>query len=122
MKKNGYTIIELLVIVILLGVASFITIRGVSHALVDNKEELYQDDVHSILDSAKLYGMDNLEELKSNHSIIVTVQDLIDKSYLGSDEEGNFIDVRTNGATLNNIKIAIIYDEKSDSINAELEK
>ena len=91
MKKNGYTIIELLVIVILLGVASFITIRSVSHALVDNKEELYQDDVHSILDSAKLYGIDNLEELKSNHSIIVTVQDLIDKSYLGSDEEGNFI-------------------------------
>ena len=121
MKKIGYTLVELLILVIVMGVAAFFTIRSVSYALVDNTNELYNDSIHLILESAKAYGNDNLEALKES-SMVVTVQDLIDKSYLGCEEDGSFKDVRTKGATLNDLKVAIIYDEKSDSVNAELEK
>ena len=122
MKKNGYTLIELLVIIVVMGIIAFITIRGVSYALVDNTDELYQDDIYSILESAKLYGENNITELKEKNSMIITVQDLIDNTYLASDEEGNFNDIRTKGATLNNLQIALTYDQENDSVKAELTK
>lgn len=122
MKRNGYTLIELLVVIAVMGLIAFITIRSASYALVDNTDELYQDDIYSILESAKLYGTNNIEELKEKSSMIITVQDLIDNTYLASDEEGNFKDIRTKGATLNNLQIAITYDEENDSVNAELTK
>ena len=122
MKRNGYTWIELLAVIVILGIGAFITIRKVSYALVDNTDELYQNDIYSILESAKLYGNDNLEELKNNNSMIITVQDLIDNNYLSSDEEGNYKDIRTKGAVLNNIQIAIIYDKDNDSVITELAK
>ena len=119
MKKNGYTLVELLVLVVAMGVAAFFTIRNVSYALVDNTNELYNESIYSILEAAKTYGNDNLEALKES-SMVITVQDLIDKSYLGSDENGNFKDIRTEGATLNDLKIAISYDEENNSIKAKL--
>ena len=122
MKKNGYTLIELLVVIAIMGLIAFFTINRVSHALVDNRDELYEDDIYSILESAKLYGNNNITELKEQNSIVITVQDLIDNQYLASDEEGNFNDVRTKGATLNNLQIAITYDKEKDSVNAKLAK
>ncbi len=119
MKKNGYTLIELLVLVVLMGVAAFITIKSVSYALVDNTNELYNESIYSILEAARIYGNDNLEELKQS-SMVVTVQDLIDKSYLGCEEDGSFKDIRTEGATLNDLKVTISYDAENDSIKAKL--
>ena len=115
MKRNGYTLVELLILVVGLGIAAFFTIKNVSYALVDNTNELYNDSIYSILEAAKIYG----EALKQS-SMVVTVQDLIDNSYLGCEEDGSFKDVRTEGATLNDLKIAISYDEENNSIKAKL--
>ena len=120
MKKNGYTLIELLIVVVVLGVVSFLTINKVSHSLVDNTDEIYKEDIYSILESAKVYGEANKETLMESSSMVITVQDLIDNDYVGCDDNGNYIYVRSDGATLNDLKIVISYDKENDKINSEL--
>ncbi len=120
MKKNGYTLIELLALIIGLGVVALISLKSASYAFVDNTEELYHENIVSILECAKQYGSDNLETLKEEKELIVTVNELIEKNYIGSDENGNYVDVRDENETLNNVKIAIAYDEKNDEIKTEV--
>ena len=120
MKKNGYTLMELIVLIVGLGLIALIGIKNASYAFTDNKDELYHESIVSILECAKQYGNDNLETLKEEKQLIITVNELIEKNYIGSDEDGNYIDVRDENETLNNTKIAIEYNEKTEEITTEV--
>ncbi len=110
--KRGYTVIELLVLIIVLGVITAITIGTTSYAFADHSEEYYKVKIANIESNAKRYAM-SIEQLKTDKTMIITVKDLVKKGYISKDNsEGDIIDPRNSKATLNNMKIKISYDEE----------
>ena len=108
--RKGYTIVELLVIIIVLGIATAITIGTTSYAFENHSKEYYEVKVRNIESNAKRYAM-SLGTLEDNNKII-TVKDLVDAGYLSPDnEDGDIIDPRNSKSTLNNVKIKLTYDE-----------
>ena len=111
-NKRGYTVIELIIVMILFGVVTAITISATSYAFKDNSEEFYKARVNNIESNAKRYGM-TLEEVKTEGSKIIIVNDLVEAGYLSADnDKGDIIDPRNSKATLNNVKIKITYSEE----------
>lgn len=118
MKKNGYTLIELLVLVGILGIAMFVIISKTSFAFQDNKEELYENQKNLILRQAKEFG-GTLENLKADKEAIVMVSELIEYEYLAPNSDDKYIDVR-NGNDISNLKIKLVYNEEDESITASI--
>ena len=111
-NRKGYTVIELIIVMILFGVVTAITISATSYAFKDNSEEFYRARVKNIESNAKRYGM-TLDEVKTEGSKIIIVNDLVESGYLSADnEKGDIIDPRNSKATLNNVKIKITYSDK----------
>ena len=121
MKKNGYTIYDILIIIAVLAVSALIIIPKVSNALdkADNKDEVYNDILHSYLKIAEIYGNDKKEEIKNGEHTIVSIDDLIKNEYLFTEEE-EIIDIRDNTTKMNNIKFKLIYNEEEDRVYAEV--
>ena len=110
MKKNGYTGIEILIVIIVLGVATLAVLTTTSNAFKDNSEELYSETKHLIEHQASLYGK-SLSNLKDEGNVVITLDDMINAGYYVADSNGNVVDPRNSNATLNNLKIKLIYNE-----------
>ena len=121
MKKNGYTIYDILIIIAILGVSALIVIPSVSNALnsADNKDEVYSEIMENYLTIAEIYGNDKKEDIKEGNHTIISINDLIENGYLKSYSE-DIIDIRDNITKMNNIKIKLTYDENEDKIHAEV--
>lgn len=117
MKKNGYTLVELLVLIGVLGVVVFVVISQTSYAFKDNTEELYENQRVLIERQAREYAK-TLETIKEDKEAIVMVSELIEKEYLIA-EDGEYKDVRT-GEKLNDMKIKVTYDETTDTFDASI--
>ena len=120
-KKNGYTAIDLVIVIVVFGIITFFTISKVSYALSDNTEELYDLEIKYIETQAQTYGNTKKEEIKEK-STTVTVNHLINEKYLKADDDsGNIFDPRDKTETLNDKKVKLKYDSKTDSIKAEFQ-
>ncbi len=120
-KKNGYTAIDLLIVIVVFGVLTFFTISKVSYALSDNKEEVYNLEVKYIELQAEAYGNTKIEEIKAKPTT-VTVDHLINEHFLDPDDDSNNIyDPRDKTETLNAKKVKLTYDEKNNKIKAKFQ-
>ncbi len=121
MKKNGYTAIDLLIVIVVFGAITFFTISKVSYALSDDKSEVYNLEVKYIEQQARAYGNTKIEEIKQK-STTVTVDHLINEHFLDPDDESNNIyDPRDKTETLNNKKVKLTYDEKNNEVKAKFQ-
>lgn len=118
MKKNGYTIIEMLIVIIVLGIFTVGILTTTSYAYKDKTPEFYRELVDSIERQATLYGK-TLNNLKEEKNLVVTLNDLVEAGYYIGDDNGNVTDPRNSKATLNGLKIKITYNE-DESITAEV--
>ena len=117
-KRNGYTFIDILVVIIALGLFTLFTVPELSHAFENNKDTLYDESLELYLNQATKYGNTIKSEVKENNSYIVTIKDLVDKGYIGS-TNGDVTDIR-DGSSMLNMKIHLIYDEEKDEVYAEV--
>lgn len=118
LKKNGYTFIDILIIIVGLGLATLFTVPKISHAFEGDKDELYSETLELYLKQATKYGDTIKEEIKNSDSYVVSIKDLVDKGYVGS-INGEVTDIR-DGSSMLNLKIHLIYNDNSDSVYAEL--
>lgn len=118
MNKKGYTIIDIIILIMGLALVFAICLPKFSHAFETNTEEIYQSNLKLYLEQASLYGNSIKEEVKNNDSYIITIKDLVDNNYLGTNN-GDVIDVRDNSSMLD-VKIHLIYDEENDNVYAEM--
>lgn len=84
MKKNGFTLIEIIAVIVIIGIIALITIPAVESLINNSKESLYNSQVKMIESAAKKWGLDNVNYLpddKSNFSCI-NVDGLVAKGYL----------------------------------------
>ncbi len=113
MNRKGYTVIELIIVMIVFGIITAITLGATSYAFKDNSDEFYKVRIRNIESNAKRYAM-TLDEVKTEGSKVITVDDLVDVGYLSADnDKGEIIDPRNSKATLNSMKIKLTYNEKN---------
>ena len=64
--KKGFTLIELIGIIVILGVISFIVFPVVSSSIKNGKEKAYNEQVGRIIEAAKKWANDNTDLLPSD--------------------------------------------------------
>lgn len=87
--KNGFTLIELVMVILLLGVIAVITVPTVNQAIKNSKIDTYERQVETIENTAKTYmskhsGM--LPSQNSNDKVCVTVNQLQKEGLLSKDK------------------------------------
>ena len=117
-RKNGYTVIDILAVIVGLGLLTLFTIPKLSYAFLDNKDELYNESLNLYLTQAENYGNTIKDEVKADDTYIVSIKDLVDKGYIGT-VSGSVNDIR-DGSSMLDIKFHLIYDEEHDNVYAEL--
>ena len=119
MKKNGYTIPELLTVFAVLGLIVIITIATTSYAFKDNTQDLYETKIHGIEKVAVIYGQ-NSEALKNDKNLVITVNDLVREGYIHPDGEDNKVtDPRNSKGSLNSLKIKLSMND-SEKVEAKV--
>lgn len=106
-KNNGFTLIELLAVIMILGLVGLIAIPTVTKTLKDSKEKLYNSQVKMIEQSAKKWGIDNIDRLSENKKVYLELNDLLAEGYI---EQQELKDPRDSKKTMNGC-IIIEYDD-----------
>ena len=111
MNNKGYTLTELLIVIIVLGVFTITLISTTSNAFKDRSSEHFDAKVMLIEKEAALYGA-TLSNLKEEGTLLITVKDLVDHGYFIPDtNDGDVIDPRNSKSTLNGLKIKLTYND-----------
>ena len=63
MKKNGFTLAELLGVIILLGVLLVIVVPVVGNSIVQSKQKAYDKQIDTVITSAKNWAADNIDNV-----------------------------------------------------------
>ena len=83
MKKNAFTLIELLAAITILALLVLIAVPTVSNQLNDTKDTLYNNQIANIKAAAQSFGADNLFKLPEDDSCVtVTLGYLKDLGYI----------------------------------------
>ena len=90
MKKNGFTLAELLGVMVILSLISIITIPAVTDSLNSYKSKLCNSQLDEIVAAAKVWGTDNILVLGDEYSIS-----------LGELAEYGYIDEKINNPVTN---------------------
>lgn len=82
-NRNGYTILEMVILSLIIGVFAIVSINKVSYAF-DNEQELtVEENAYKIIEKqAKLYGENNLNIFAENKEYYMDVNDLVEAKYL----------------------------------------
>ncbi|MFA5696035.1 MAG: immunoglobulin-like domain-containing protein [Bacilli bacterium] len=95
MRKKGFTLVEVLAVIIILNIILIISVVGAFSIIKKGKENTYKSLINSVLTSAKLYVSDNENiesELDLNGYFIITLNDLVTNNIIKDD----LIDARTD--------------------------
>lgn len=84
MKKNGFTLIEVLAVIIILGIIGLIVMPVVTNSLKESKEDLYNVQIANIKEAAKTWSADNMDKLPTivDSGKHVTLRKLQDEGYI----------------------------------------
>ena len=87
--KKGFTLAELIGVIVVLALISLITIPVISRILKQNKTALCETQMNNILEAARAWGADNVFLLptEDGRSKTITLQDLVDGGYIEKDIE-----------------------------------
>ena len=100
MRKRGFTLVELLCVLIIISIISIITVPLVMSYVNSTKEGLYNDQVSSIKKAAEKWAIKNTDKIDKNHinDTFITLESLQYLNYLEKDEILNPKDkTRMNG-------------------------
>ena len=84
MKEKGFTLIELIAVIIILGVIAVITVPSVNRAIEKSKTKSLEEQIDRIISSAKNYAIDNSDKLPivNNEQMLIKVSDLVETGFL----------------------------------------
>ncbi len=87
--KKGFTLVELLGVIILLGVIMLIAFPIIDKTIDDSKKEAYDMQIKMILEAAHNWAIDNAGQLPNDDSEFkLTITELIEKGYIKDVENG----------------------------------
>lgn len=103
MKKNGFTLIEILGVIALLSLLSVIVVVTVNNSLKQSKDVLSDVQVSNIKSAASMWRTDNIELIPDDGYYDITLGDLIDNGYFSFD----VVDPKNNNNLSRNLGISI---------------
>lgn len=110
-KQNGFTLVELLAVIALLGILGAIATTSAINISRKLKEDMLCEKLDFIANAAKTYGSDIFDDLSENPDIKkeVTIRTLVDKGYLKKDQdkEEGFIINPLDDSIMDSIKVQI---------------
>ena len=68
--KRGFTLIELMAVIVVLGILATISIISVDKIIKENKEETYKAQIATIEDAARTWGVKHIKELPDSNGAI----------------------------------------------------
>lgn len=80
MKKRGFTLIELMAVIAVLGVIAAITIPKITRTLIESREKAYKNQINSLIDVAKRWGASNSDRLSEETCLQFST--LFDEGYI----------------------------------------
>ena len=121
MNKKGFTLAELLAVLVILGILSAITIPIVTDQIDEYKEKLCVTQYQNILTAARTYGADNILTLKDGDT--VTLGTLKQKGYVDdnienpvtNDKISDDLIININNIGTKNVKFKYIFENSIDS-------
>ena len=118
MKKNGYTVVELAIVLGVFSICYFAATWVISSKLnVNYEEEMYKERIASIELGAFYYAKSSENLFKEENTVYVTVEDLAKNNVVRSNN-GTVIDPRDEESSMNNIKVKITNE--NDEITAKV--
>ena len=87
MKSKGFTLAELLGVIVILGVISLIATVSITSSMKNSKEQLYDIQVENILNGAKTWASGNVFKLPENdgEAIYLTLAELKEAGFVEKD-------------------------------------
>ena len=58
MKKNGFTLVELLAVITLIGILGLITVPVINNTIKNSRKKAFKETLNAIVESAKIYNAD----------------------------------------------------------------
>lgn len=118
MNKLGYSKIEILVVIVLLGIVAFITINKTSYAFaVDGNEAI--DEVKYLIEvQAEDYALANTTLFNETDTTYISVDDLIEAGYLIGNSDGLLTNPIDSSKNFNDSKIKLEYNENQNKVTA----
>lgn len=105
--KKGFTLTELIGVIVLLGIIALIAVPIVNRTIKNSKEKAYDSQVEEIISSAKKWGVENNSKIDTEgRTTFLTVGNLIEDGYL---EDDAILDPRDN-TSLESSCVKIKYD------------
>lgn len=123
MKKNkGFTIVELLAVIVILGIVMTLTIPAVTNSQSAAKQKAYETKINNFENAAIIYAQDNYRTLISGKTedeftVEIKVQDLLENGYLTGNQD-ILLDPRDTSKSLKDSSITITIDKKTRKITA----
>jgi len=88
MNKKGFTLVELLAVIVILGILALITTPVVINIIDDSKNKAYEEQKRLVEGAAERWGVNNLKKLPTTDgaSCYITTETLLNEGYLSSAE------------------------------------
>lgn len=118
LNKFGYTKVEVLVVVILLGIVAFITINSTSYAFAIDTTDSVKEVKALIEKQAEEYALENLSLFDEASTNYILVSDLVENGYMMTNDEGMVTSPDNSGKTFNDNKIKVEYDKENNKVEA----
>ena len=112
MKKNGYTVIELVVVLAVFSIGYFAATWIVSKDFGFNyEEEMYKQKIDTIENNAVLYAKLNENLFEKDKTIYLTVDDLAKANAIVSGDQNVVKDPRNEDKNLNDVKVKVTNED-----------
>ena len=111
MKKKGFTLIEMIVVIILLSLISLVVFKVVTTSIKTSKQTISSAQTEIVLKAAKVYYLDHLENLPDpieGAYTILNLDNLIEEGYI---LENEIIDPKNNHLLKGKIKVSYLSNQ-----------
>ena len=111
MNKKGFTLIELIVVIVLLSLISLVVFPAVFKTLNTSKQMAYESQKEIVLKAAKEYYLDNIDllpETKEESETSIELKDLIKNGYINEDE---IINPKNNHVLNGKVKVSYLSNK-----------
>jgi len=127
MNKKGFTLVELLAVIVILGIVATLAYSSVTTIQKNIEEDMFEKKADIIEEAAIMYGDDILrttlanktsgEKYNGGYCATITVKELVEKGYLDKDNDntcgnGCVVDPNNSNVSLDNNNIIIYYKNK----------
>ena len=87
MKKNGFTLVELLAVIVIMALLLTIAVPSVIGISKKIKTNMFCSKVEDIESAAKLYGEDYIDQIDKNNGTTITVYKLIENNLFKKEDK-----------------------------------